>query len=322
MGSTTEQIQAELRRQDNDNPLITEENVFSVIEDAMDGECPRDAHGCRVRERRRLAMLLWQREKTKQEKHMQTGLIRKVPQMVISTLLGLLLGVAAYADTATAVAEPVTTQSATASAPAHAVTLYGLTLGEVVPQLPECHPDVAFGRIGDDICITYAEGFYSTVDPHLKYGTADEVVIWFPDAMQSNRYPQAVVIGTDKDDRMVYFSFYTQNPYDQTTGLPPEMTQGDQEKYIAMVTKQLGAADILIIRTRSEDRSIEAMMRDRAPEGVPSAMWDVAADQAMIAVWLKKDVWAKYVGRHDEVNNGFLEIGLRSMFADGQVPNK
>ena len=38
MTSSVEQTHEALRRQQNENPLVTEENVFSVIEDAMDGE--------------------------------------------------------------------------------------------------------------------------------------------------------------------------------------------------------------------------------------------------------------------------------------------
>jgi len=321
MTNGVEQTYEALRQQQNDNPLITDENVFSVMEDAMDGECPRDVHGCKACERRGLAMLLWQRERTKQEKQMQTSLIRKVPQMIISTLLGLLLGVAAYADTATAVAEPVTTQSATASAPAHAVTLYGLTLGEVLPQLPQCHPDVAFGEIGDDICIEYADGMYSTLGPHLKYGTADEVGIWFPRSMRAEGYPWVVTVGTDKEDRMVYFSIRAYGFGEITTGINPELTQQDQQRYMAMFREQFGEPDVYVIRVRGEDRSIEARMRDLAPEGIPSMMWAAAGNGAVIAVWKKEYVWAKYVGQHDRSEEGFLEVGLRSIFADGQVPD-
>ncbi|RUS66487.1 hypothetical protein CUZ56_01767 [Saezia sanguinis] len=324
MTNSVEQTHEALRQQQNGNPLVTDENVFSVMEDAMDGECPRDAHGCKACERRGLAMLLWQRERTKQEKQMQTGLIRKVPQMVISTLLGLLLGVAAYADTATAVAEPVTTQSATASAPAHAVTLYGLTLGEVVPQLPECHPDVAFGRIGDDICITYAEGFYSAVDPHLKYGTADEVVIWFPDAMQINGYPQDVVVGTDENDRMVYFKFdaYGQR-HELSDEFYPPVTPEDQQRYMTMFKAQLGEPDIYGIRVRVKEDDEEDSLLEFPPGNIPRTMWQLSAYGSVLAVWNTDDVWAKYIGEYySQDKRGFFEVGLRSMFTDGQVPDK
>ena len=57
MTSSVEQTHEALRRQQNENPLVTEENVFSVIEDAMDGECPRDANGCKACERRGLPIL-------------------------------------------------------------------------------------------------------------------------------------------------------------------------------------------------------------------------------------------------------------------------
>ncbi|RUS66486.1 hypothetical protein CUZ56_01766 [Saezia sanguinis] len=256
-----------------------------------------------------------------------TAMPIKMTLAMTGALYGLLLGAAVSAQPASQTAPHVEPAASAAAhtpthTPAHAVTLYGLTLGEVVPQLPECHPDVAFGRIGDDICITYAEGFYSTVDPHLKYGTADEVVIWFPNAMQINGYPQNVVVGTDKDDRMVYFSIRAYGHGEITTGIYPELTQQDQQRYMVMFKEQLGEPDVYIIRTRGEDRSMEAMMRDIAPDGIPSAMWDVAANGSVIAVWLKKDVWAKYVGQYDESDYGRIEIGLRSMFADGQVPNK
>ncbi|CAK7051100.1 T6SS effector BTH_I2691 family protein [Saezia sanguinis] len=57
MTNGVEQTYEALRQQQNDNPLVTEENVFSVMEDAMDGECPRDAHGCKACERRGLPIL-------------------------------------------------------------------------------------------------------------------------------------------------------------------------------------------------------------------------------------------------------------------------
>jgi len=315
MTSNVEQTHDALRRRQNDNPLITEENVFSVMEDAMDGEWPRDAHGCKACEHRGLAMLLWQREKMKQEKHMQTSLIRKVPQMIISTLLGLLLGVAAYADTATAVAEPVTTQSVTASAsahtPAHAVTLYGLTLGEVLPQLPKCTDNMLWYSKGDGPCIDYADGTYSTMGPHLKYGTADEVGIYFPRKMMIEGYPKAIAVGLDKDGRMVYFSFYAYGQNSESSDeLYPQATTEDQQRYMAMLKMQLGEATIFVTKRDDMERL----------QDIPVLMWMQAGEGAIVAIWNKEYAWARYVGRYGEFDEGYLEIGLKSMLVNDLLP--
>ena len=219
-----------------------------------------------------------------------TAMPIKMTLAITGALYGLLLGAAVSAQPASQTA-PHVEPAASAPAPAHAVTLYGLTLGEVVPQLPECHPDVAFGRIGDDICITYAEGFYSAVDPHLKYGTADEVVIWFPNAMQINGYPQDVVVGTDENDRMVYFKFdaYGQR-HELSDEFYPPVTPEDQQRYMTMFKAQLGEPDIYGIRVRVKEDDEEDSLLEFPPGNIPRTMWRLSAYGSVLAVWNKEDV--------------------------------
>ena len=255
----------------------------------------------------------------------KTAMPIKMTLAMTGALYGLLLGAAVSAQPASQTA-PHVEPAASASAhtpthtPAHVVTLYGLTLGEVLPQLPECTDRMLWYSKGDGPCIEYADGMYSTMGPHLKYGTADEVGIYFPEQMMVEGYPKAIAVGLDKEDRMVYFGFYVRGLYDEITGLPPEMTHERQQQYVEMVNQFLGKPDIYVVRTRVKDDPIDDMALASPPGGVSQETWSSAEYGAIMAAWHKDGFWGRYIGKYGENSAGYLEMGLRSMFTDGNLP--
>jgi len=183
------------------------------------------------------------------------------------------------------------------------VGLYGFMLDQPLQELPICPEDAAFyPDYVKEVCFELDDGYY--VEARAVFKLLDHIGgIRFPMALQhSENYPIVITLGYDSNRLITYMR------------VMPRKDIAVQNEIVKMVSEQLGEPVAMAIRDDSDDPFTAP------PDGISLEMWFSADPGAIVAEWQTDYAWARYVGQLPGSSEGYLEIGLKRIIRNGQLP--
>ena len=195
--------------------------------------------------------------------------------------------------------------ASSAQAEEHATSqigLYGFMLDQPLPELPVCTEQMIWSELGDETCFQWNDGYFSENRPVLKL-LADYGVARFPRNLQTESgYPAHMTVGYDDNHVVTWLR------------VMPRKGIAVQDDMVRMVSEQLGKPAAMAIRDDNDDPF------KAPPDGISLEMWFSADPGAIVAEWQTDYAWARYVGQLPGSTEGYLEIGLKRIIQNGQLP--
>jgi len=180
------------------------------------------------------------------------------------------------------------------------ISLYGLQLDQPL-ELPICDEKMYWYAQGREACMWFVHEDTMQAKPVYRLLSKVGAMIYPTQMQEAQNLPDSITIGLDQNGVLAYVM------------MSPEGIAA-QNEIVKMISEQLGKPTAMAIRDDSDDPF------KAPPDGISLEMWFSADPSAIVAEWQTDYAWARYVGQLPGSTDGYLEIGLKRIIRNGQLP--